>query len=164
MELRGNIWPSFYDDALLNPDSMSPSSQFPDEVISDYTSETPHDGTSALRPVTRHAKHTVPKYKRRKQTKPIQLSRCPFDECDNVTFGRYQDLKRHHGTFHVESAIWCPAYDCPRNVEYGDYPFPRIRLDKLRKHIRNIHNSDEEKMLWPMWFQEMKSTRSIAQG
>ena len=72
---------------------------------------------------------------------------CTFPECSDVTFGRPTDLKRHREAFHTNVVLWCPAFDCPRNADYGTDPFALIRRDKLMEHIRKMHKSTDEKRL-----------------
>jgi hypothetical protein len=85
---------------------------------------------------------------------PAAKFTCVFPECTDVTFGRLQDLKRHHRAFHQNTVLWCPAFDCPRNEEYGDNPY--ARRDKLMEHIRRMHKSEAEVQLWPVWFETLR--------
>jgi hypothetical protein len=86
---------------------------------------------------------------------------CP--DCPGITFKRAIDRKRHYEAFHTKAVLWCPAYDCPRNSFYGDYPFPRVRKDKLKEHIRKMHKSDNERQRWPEWFAQLRTVTRNAE-
>ncbi|KAH8732009.1 hypothetical protein GQ44DRAFT_271335 [Phaeosphaeriaceae sp. PMI808] len=83
---------------------------------------------------------------------------CPEPGCP-ASFTRHTDLRRHTQSFHkgADSHLWCPAPHCPRSQSYGDRPYPKARRDKLNEHIGKMHDSEQDRALWPLWARQIDS-------
>jgi len=77
---------------------------------------------------------------------------CPSAACNNVSFGRIAEFKRHCASLHDagSGALWCPAPGCERGR-----PFPKARKDKVKEHIQKMHKRPEDREKWPLWFFEL---------
>lgn len=73
------------------------------------------------------------------------IFQCNNTACNNVRFNRWHDLERHDNTFHNGiSVLWCPNAECNRSKGPGHKPFPKIRKDKLKEHVRKMHGFEYE--------------------
>ncbi|KAF2875455.1 hypothetical protein BDV95DRAFT_274003 [Massariosphaeria phaeospora] len=72
-------------------------------------------------------------------TPRTDIYRCNDADCSGATFGRLQDLKRHHRHYHQtpRPEYWCPVYGCSRSVVGRQGAF--VRKDKLADHVYNMH-------------------------
>jgi hypothetical protein len=134
----------------LNPAAASPQSP-------KFTGGSTPVANFHLRP--QPAATTSPSVKKTITRKP-KLT-CPYHECSDLLFGRPTELRRHTKAFHTDTtaALWCPAYDCPRNKDYGNDPYPAVRKDKIKEHIRKMHQSDVERRWWPVWFADIDKAK-----
>lgn len=71
--------------------------------------------------------------------------RCPKKECDQLTFGRLADLRRHHDQNHARNRAqyYCPYQECDRSYVPGGGRSKSFgtRKDKRDEHIRNVHEN-----------------------
>ena len=72
--------------------------------------------------------------------------KCHIEGCDDLSFGRFQELERHHLAVHggPDTWIWCPVKGCDRSKAVGKKGFPGVRKDKLGEHVRNTHEIELE--------------------
>lgn len=65
--------------------------------------------------------------------------KCSMPGCEDKTFGRWYDLRRHYRSVHEtrEEVFWCKTPGCERSETVGDRPFPR--KDKLANHVQKMH-------------------------
>lgn len=82
---------------------------------------------------------------------PHQKLECP--SCPGITFGRETDRRRHKLDKHEnkEVTLKCPSPHCNKT-------FSAIRKDKLKAHIRSIHNLPEEQSQRKEWFRDIDNT------
>jgi hypothetical protein len=113
--------------------------------------------STTKRMVAPHGKHTSAL----RTTKGAKLV-CIFPGC-YATLGRRQELERHCRAMHTKAVLWCPAFDCHRNAGHGHRPF-KLRGDKVIEHIKNVHTSDSDKLLWETWCQDIESAVKLALG
>lgn len=67
------------------------------------------------------------------------LFRCHDSKCQDKTFSRWYDFKRHYNGAHATTPIvyWCEVEGCVRSKAVGNRPFPR--KDKLDNHVEKMH-------------------------
>ena len=74
--------------------------------------------------------------------------KCANTECEDLTFGRLADLRRHHDQQHakVRHQYFCSFAGCPRSnaVTGGKGRSFGTRKDKKDEHERNVHKKQTE--------------------
>jgi hypothetical protein len=67
---------------------------------------------------------------------------CAWTGCEK-TFGRLQDLVRHHNSVHeLTTPFWCPVSSCSRSESFPHHRRPFPRKDKLDSHLKKVHRFD----------------------
>jgi hypothetical protein len=121
----------------LSPDidpAKSPCSPHQTSDQDDTPSPTPS------RPTTRFCHVAIGKIFSNGETGQDQY-RCVVPGCNNKTFGRLAELKRHHAGKHAavgrKPQFWCPVKGCERSRAGQGEAFPR--RDKMFDHLSRMH-------------------------
>lgn len=69
---------------------------------------------------------------------------CHVDGCINNKCSSTQELRQHWDAFHHNSVRWCPCVGCSRSEGVGTHPYAREEKEKLKEHVRKLHNFELE--------------------
>ncbi|KAH6613150.1 hypothetical protein C7974DRAFT_418237 [Boeremia exigua] len=73
---------------------------------------------------------------------------CAIEGCEQRTFARPAELRRHHTTLHAthKPDFWCPVSTCRRSVAGSREAFHR--KDKLAAHVLSMHAARGLELFW----------------